>query len=72
MVRIQQDKNGNDLLLLGKILQLCLSEKHGEKKNSLVNLTLTHVCFQARSRLNRSPPAAAKTKDRVFPALLVF
>ena len=37
MVKIQQDKNGNGYFYLVKYYN-CLSEKHGEKKNSLVNL----------------------------------
>ena len=38
MVKIQQDKNGNGYFYLVKYYN-CVSEKHGEKKNSLVNLT---------------------------------
>ena len=67
MVKIRQSKNGNGYFYL-KILQCnCLSEKHGIKKKSLVNLTCIcsqmidsnipssyELCFHARSRLNRS------------------
>ena len=40
MVKIRQDKNGNDYFYLEKNYN-CLSEKHSEKKKSLVNLTYT-------------------------------
>ena len=40
MVKIRKDKNGNGYFYLVKYYN-CLSEKHSEKKKSLVNLTYT-------------------------------